>query len=71
MLFDAESLVDDNKGIAFKRYEISANAGLQFNIGGVALYGRYNQGLNNINAIDSRYAWHSRHVQVGIAFRIK
>ena len=71
MLFDAESLVDDNKGIAFKRYELSANAGLLFNIGGVALYGRYNQGLNNINAIYSQYAWHSRHVQIGIAFRIK
>jgi len=71
MLFDAESLMDDNKGIAFKRYEFSANAGLQFTIGSVALYGRYNQGITNINDIDNRYAWHSRHIQAGIAFRIK
>ena len=71
MLFDAESLLDDNKGIAFKRYEISANAGLQFSIGSVALYGRYNLGLSNINNIDDRYAWYSRHIQAGVAIRIK
>ena len=71
MLFDAESLMDDNKGIAFKRYEISANAGLQFTIGSVALYGRYNLGLSNINAIDDRYKWHSQHIQAGVAVRIK
>jgi hypothetical protein len=71
MLFDAESLLNDNKGIAFKRYEISANAGLQFSIGSVALYGRYNLGLSNINNIDDRYAWHSRHIQAGVAIRIK
>ena len=71
MLFDAESLIDDNRGVAFKRYELSANAGLQFNIGSVALYGRYNLGLTNINDIDSRYAWRSRHLQLGVAFRIR
>lgn len=71
MLFDAESLIDDNKGVAFKRYELSANAGMQFSIGSVALYGRYNLGLTNINDIDSRYAWRSRHLQLGVAFRIK
>ncbi|HTE11919.1 MAG TPA: porin family protein [Chitinophagaceae bacterium] len=71
MLFDAESLMDDNKGIAFKRYEISANAGLQFTIGSVALYGRYNLGLSNINDIDDRYKWHSQHIQGGIAVRLK
>jgi len=70
MLFDAESLVDDNKGVAFKRYEWSANAGLQFTIGSVSLYGRYNAGLTNINAIDNRYAWRARHWQTGIAIMI-
>ena len=71
MLFDAESLVDDNKGMAFKRHEFSANAGLQFTIGMVSLYGRYNQGITNINDIDNRYAWRSRHIQAGIALQIK
>lgn len=71
MLFDAESLMDDNKGIAFKRTEFSANAGVQFTVGMVSLYGRYNQGISNINNIDNRYAWRSRHIQAGIAFRIK
>ncbi|MEO6315082.1 MAG: porin family protein [Chitinophagaceae bacterium] len=71
LLFDAESLVQDSKGVAFKRYEVSANAGLQFTVGNVSLYGRYNLGLSNINAIDDRYKWRSRHLQVGIAIRIK
>ncbi|MEO5592773.1 MAG: porin family protein [Chitinophagaceae bacterium] len=71
MLFDAESLLDDNKGIAFKRYEVSGNAGVQFTLGSVSLYGRYNLGLSNINGIDDRYKWHSGHIQTGIAIRIK
>jgi len=70
MLFDAESLLNDTKGLAFKRYEVSGNAGAQFNVGNVAIYGRYNLGLSNINAIDNRYAWHSRHIQLGIAVKI-
>ena len=71
MLFDAESLLDDNKGIAFKRYEVSGNAGVQFTLGSVSLYGRYNLGLSNINGIDDRYKWRSGHIQTGIAIRIK
>ncbi len=71
MLFDAESLIDNYKGMAFKRYELSANAGLQFTNGGAALYLRYNRGLTDINAIDSRYTWHSGQLQLGLAFRIK
>jgi Outer membrane protein beta-barrel domain len=72
LLVDAESLLNpprENK--AFKTSEFSGNVGAQFNISKVALYGRYNFGLSNINNIDSRYAWHSSHIQLGIAVKIQ
>jgi len=71
MLFGAESLLKDDKGIAFKRYEVSVNGGAQVNLGSVAIYARYNQGLTNINNIDSRYKWNSSHIQFGIAVKVK
>ena len=70
MLFDAESLLKDDKGIAFKRYEVSGNAGAEFNVGNVSIYGRYNQGFTNINGIDNRYKWYSKHIQIGIAIKL-
>ena len=71
MLFDAESLLQDDKGVAFKRYEVSGNAGAEFAVGSVIIYGRFNQGFTNINNIDNRYKWYSRHVQIGLAIKIK
>jgi Outer membrane protein beta-barrel domain len=70
LLYDNESLRQDGQG-AFKKYEVSGNAGLQFNISSVALSARYNVGLSNINDIDNRYKWTSRHLQLGIAIKIK
>ncbi len=71
LVVDAESLEQSGDGKAFKRSEFSANAGAQFTTGSVSIYGRYNQGLSNINNIDNRYNWHSRHIQLGIAIKIK
>lgn len=70
LLYDDEDLLKDNAA-AFKKYEISANAGVQVNIGDVGFYARYNKGLSNINNIDDRYKWKSNHVQVGVAVQIK
>ena len=70
LLYDNESLREDGKG-AFKKYEVSGNAGLQFNISSVSLSARYNLGFSNINDIDNRYKWNSRHLQLGIAVRIR
>jgi len=69
LLYEDEDLLKDNAA-AFKNYEISANAGVQVNIGDVGFYARYNQGLSNINNIDDRYKWKSNHVQVGVAIQI-
>jgi Outer membrane protein beta-barrel domain len=73
LLVDAESLLrPPHENTAFKTSEFSGNVGAQFNISKVALYGRYNFGLANINNIEnSKYAWHSSHVQLGIAVKIQ
>jgi len=70
LLVDAESLLTAGDGKAFKKSEVSANLGGQFNIGVVSVYARYNLGINNINNIDNRYAWHASHIQAGIAVKI-
>jgi hypothetical protein len=70
ILVDAESLLISGDGKAFKHSEFSANAGAQYNFGRVAIYGRYNQGISNINNIDTRYPWRSSHIQLGVAVRL-
>ncbi len=68
MIFDAESLLTSGEG-AFKKYEASINGGAEFTIGSVAIYGRYNRGITNINNIDNRYKWYSSHIQLGVAIK--
>jgi len=70
MLFDNEDLLRDDKD-AFKKGEFSGNVGAQFNVSSVSIYGRYNFGLSNINNVDDRYSWHSSHIQIGVAVRLK
>lgn len=69
-VFIDENLLKNNAD-AFKKYELSANAGVQVNIANVGFYARYNMGLSNINDIDDRYDWKSKHIQVGVAVAIK
>ena len=69
-VYDDENLLKSDKA-AFKNYEVSVNVGMQVNVGGVGLYGRYNWGLSDVNGIDDRYRWNSYHVQVGVAVRLK
>ena len=71
LVVDAESLERSGDGKAFKRSEFSGNAGAQLTLGSVSVYGRYNLGFSNINNIDNRYTWHSRHIQIGLAVKIK
>jgi hypothetical protein len=69
LLYDDENLLKNNAA-AFKKYAISAIAGVQVNISQVGFYARYNLGLSNINDIDDRYTWKSDHMQVGVAVKI-
>lgn len=70
-------LLNDNENFlnydrrAFKTSEISGLGGVEFNISSVALYARYQFGISNINDVDNRYEWRARHLQIGIAVRIK
>lgn len=70
MVFDNEDLLIDDKD-AFKKGEISGNVGAQLNLSNVSIFGRYNFGLSDINNVDDRYSWHSAHIQVGVAVKIK
>ena len=70
LLKDAESLLSSGDDKAFKHSSFSGNIGAQFNIGRVAVYGRYNAGFSNINNIDTRYTWKANHIQGGLAVRL-
>jgi hypothetical protein len=70
MLFDNEDLLRDDKD-AFTKGEFSGNVGAQFNVASVSIYGRYNFGLSDINNVDDRYSWHSSHILIGVAVRLK
>lgn len=70
MLFDNEDLLRDDKD-AFTKGEISGNVGAQFNVSSVSIFGRYNFGLSDINNVDDRYSWHSSHILIGVAVKLK
>jgi hypothetical protein len=70
LLNDDEDLLKYNQR-AFKTYALSGNLGAEFNIQNVALYARYNLGINNINDVDNRYRWAAQHIQLGIAIKFR
>ena len=69
-------LIDKNQNLlkngetAFKQRNISAVAGLQFNLTKFKIYGRYVAGLKNLNNVNNSNEWKNRNIQVGIGFKI-
>ena len=59
-----------NGETAFKQGNISAVAGLQFNLTKFKIYGRYVAGLKNLNNVNNSNEWKNRNIQVGIGFKI-
>ena len=59
-----------NGETAFKQGNISAVAGLQFNLTKFKIYGRYVAGLKNLNNVNNSNEWRNRNIQVGIGFKI-
>lgn len=59
-----------NGETAFKQGNISAVAGLQFNLTKLKIYGRYVAGLKNLNNVNTSNEWKNRNIQVGIGFKI-
>ena len=64
-----EKLLNDNKQ-AFKKDNISMNAGIEWRMSALKLYGRYNYGVANINAVNNVRRWNSGAVQLGIGWRL-
>lgn len=55
---------------AFKSGDFSMLAGVQINLSGFNVYGRYNIGLSNLNDIDNREKWKSQSIQLGIGMKL-
>lgn len=60
----------DNGQQAFKSGDFSMLGGVQLNIGGIKLGGRYVVGLMNINDIDNQEKWKNQGFQLYAGFRI-
>lgn len=69
-------LLDKNKSLlkngetAFKQGNISAAAGLQFNLTKFKIYARYVAGLSNLNQVNDNNKWKNKNIQVGVGFKI-
>lgn len=63
-----ETLLQNGKD-AFKDGDFSMLGGVQFNLGGVKVGGRYQIGLANINDIDKQDKWKNQGFQVYAGFR--
>ena len=70
VLIDKNQNLLKNGEIAFKQGNISAVAGLQFNLTKFKIYGRYVAGLKNLNNVNNSNEWKNRNIQVGIGFKI-
>lgn len=70
LFYSNESLLMNNQH-AFKRNNLSIVGGLTVNVKPVHFYGRFVQGVMNINGIDDRYNWKTQQLQVGMGVDIK
>lgn len=68
LLNQDKSLVKNGED-AFKKGDLSALGGVQVNIGGVKIGGRYVIGLTNINDIDNKEKWKNQGFQVYLGTR--
>jgi hypothetical protein len=60
----------ENTGDAFKDGDFAMVAGAQVNVGALRVYGRYNIGLNNLNAITDSDKWKHQQLQLGVGLKI-
>ena len=70
MLMDKHESLLKNGEMAFKKGNLSAVAGLQFNLTKFKIYGRYVAGLQNLNRVNNADEWENSNIQVGIGFKI-
>ena len=70
ILINKEKDLLKNGQEAFKSGDFSMLGGVQLNIGGAKLGGRYVVGLSNINDIDNKEKWKNQGFQLYVGFRI-
>ena len=70
ILLNKEEDLFTNGREAFKSGDFSMLGGVQLNIGGAKLGGRYVVGLSNINDIDNKEKWKNQGFQLYVGFRI-
>ena len=69
LLNNDKNLLDNGKE-AFKSGDFSMLGGVQLNLGGAKVGGRYVVGLANINDIDNKEKWKNQGFQLYVGFRI-
>ena len=70
ILIDEHESVFDNGVNAFKKGDFSMIGGVQLNLGGLRVGGRYVVGLANINDIDDRDEWKNQGFQLYVGAKI-
>lgn len=70
MLINKDQGLLDNGKSAFKTGDLSMLGGVQLNIGGFKVGGRYTVGLTNINDIDNQDKWRNQGFQLFAGFRL-
>jgi Outer membrane protein beta-barrel domain len=70
VLLDKHKNLFENGKDAFSGGDLSMLAGVQLNIAGLRVSGRYVVGLSNINDVSNSDKWKSQGVQVSVGFRI-
>lgn len=70
ILLNKEEDLFENGREAFKSGDFSMLGGVQLNIGGAKIGGRYVVGLSNINDIDNKEKWKNQGFQLYLGFRI-
>ncbi|AEV97525.1 hypothetical protein A4D02_30510 [Niastella koreensis] len=69
VLVNQDNTLIKNGEDAFKKGDFSALGGVQLNLGGLKVGGRYVIGLNNINDIDNKEKWRNQGFQVYVGAR--
>lgn len=70
VLLNQHETVLNNGRSAFRNGDFSVVGGVQLNIAGLKLGGRYASGITNINNLDSRDPWKNHSFQLYVGFRI-
>ncbi|MFT4017997.1 MAG: porin family protein [Agriterribacter sp.] len=69
-VFKDENLRKDGVS-GFKSTDIGIVGGVQANLGNVGIFGRFTQGLSDINNVSTKYKWNSQRVEFGLLLRVK